>query len=146
RTAPESEGAGSDHPLVFFWGRRCHRERFLQHGRAPRNQWVQVADTNKGARRHSSFRHSSPEGYFLQWGFMGYVTEFYATPETTPPETPEYHLVYFDPSVGTWQNDLPYAKAEEWSRKLPPLHMCDSYQGITTGSWRPRLENREGVL
>ncbi|MBN2288915.1 MAG: hypothetical protein JXQ83_06240, partial [Candidatus Glassbacteria bacterium] len=50
------------------------------------------------------------------------------------------------PRVGRWQNHLPLEKQEQWSRELPPLHGCSSYQGITTGSHRPQLKNREGVL
>ncbi|MCX6625960.1 MAG: kelch repeat-containing protein, partial [Acidobacteria bacterium] len=41
---------------------------------------------------------------------------------------------------------LPSEKQAEWSRQLPPVHECSSYQGITTGSYRPELKLREGVL
>ena len=112
----------------------------------PPGQWVQVSRDEKGARRHSSFRYVESGGYFLQWGFIGHVTEFYGGPEEPPEETPEYDLIYFQPDAGRWQNHLPFEREEEWSRRLPPLHMCSSYQGITTGSYRPQLKLRQGVL
>jgi len=112
----------------------------------PPNSWTMVSRDETGARRFSSFRYVDSGGYFLQWGFMGYVTEYYGGPESPPEETPEYDLVHFDPSVGRWQNHLPLEKQEEWSQQLPPLHMVASYQGIATGSRRPQLKLREGVL
>ena len=112
----------------------------------PTNVWTEVSREEKGARRFSSFRFVERGGFFLQWGFIGHITEYYGGPEQPPEETPEYDLVAFDPAVGRWQNHLPLDKEAEWSETLPPLYMCNSYQGITTGSYRPQLKEREGVL
>ena len=112
----------------------------------PLNSWTMISRDELGARRFSSFRYVDSGGYFLQWGFIGHVTEFYGGPDSPPEETPEYDLVYFDPVVGRWQNHLPFEKEEEWRQQLPPLHMVSSYQGIATGSRRPQLKLREGVL
>lgn len=112
----------------------------------PPNTWMMMSRDEVGARRNSSFRYVDSGGYMLQWGFIGHVTEFYGGPESPPDETPEYDLVYFDPAVGGWQNHLPFEKEKEWSAQLPPLHMVSSYQGIATGSRRPQLKVREGVL
>jgi hypothetical protein len=105
-----------------------------------------LAQDGNGARRNSSFRFVNLGGYFLLWGFLGHVTEFYGSPEEPLPDPPEYDLVYFDLSDRVWKNQLPFEKETEWSRQLPALHMCASYQGITTGSHRPQLKIREGVL
>ena len=112
----------------------------------PANTWVLVEHNEQGARRVSSFRYVDEGRFFLLWGFLGQVTEFYGNPEEPLENPPEYDLVGFDPAVARWQNHLPLDKQEEWSRKLPPLHMVSSYQGITTGSRRPELKMREGVL
>ncbi len=112
----------------------------------PNNTWTMISRDENGARRQSSFRFVNSGGYFLQWGFVGHVTEFYGDPESPLQEPPEYDLVYFDPAVGRWQNHLPFEKEEEWSRQLPPLHMVSSYQGMATGSSRPQLKQREGAL
>ena len=112
----------------------------------PLNTWTQIVQDEKGARRHSSFRYAPAEGCFLLWGFLGWVTEYYGGPDNPPEERPEYDIVAFDPGTSRWVNHLPFEKQEEWSRDLPPLHGCSSYQGITTGSYRPQLKEREGVL
>jgi hypothetical protein len=63
-------------------------------------------------------------------------------------ESPEYDMVYFDLSVGQWQNHLPKQRPE-WRRKLPLSYLPRTYSGITTGSERtlmrgPTLQS-EGV-
>jgi hypothetical protein len=126
--------------IVLFCAARSHALDL------PPNQWVQLSRDEKGARRHSSFRYADRAGVVLQWGFIGHVTEYYGGPDEPPEETPEYDIVELDPEIGRWRNHLPVGMEEEWSRKLPPLHMCSSYQGITTGSHRPQLRMREGVL
>jgi len=112
----------------------------------PLNTWTQIVRDEKGARRHSSFRYVPTEQCFLLWGFLGWITDIYHNPDNPPEESPEYDMVAFDPGLGRWVNHLPFEKQEEWSRELPPLHGCSSYQGITTGSYRPQLKEREGVL
>lgn len=112
----------------------------------PANTWVQLAEDKNGARRNSSLRFVDEGSYFLLWGFLGHVTEFYGFPEEPLLSPPEYDVVHFDLNTRVWQNHLPFEKAADWSKKLPPLHMCASYQGITTGSHRPQLKIREGVL
>lgn len=112
----------------------------------PENRWVLLAREETGARRASSFRYAEGEGYFLLWGFLGHVTEFYGDPEEPYTGNPEYDLVFFDLDVRRWQNHFPLGEEEEWRRKLPPMHQVSSYQGITTGSYRPQLKLRAGVL
>jgi hypothetical protein len=112
----------------------------------PVNTWTTICQTERGARRSSSFRYVPDGGYFLLWGYMGYVTEYYGNPDTPPDSTPEYDIVAFKPSDGRWTSQLPFDKEEAWSLNLPPLHLCSSYQGITTGSQRPQLKLREGVM
>ena len=112
----------------------------------PPNTWTKIVRDESGARRHSSFRYVEDGGYFLLWGFMGFITEYYGNPETPFAENTEYDIVIFDPETGRWSNQLPFEKEEEWSRELPPMHLCSYYQGITTGSYRPQLKEREGVL
>jgi len=112
----------------------------------PVNTWKLVVRDQKGARRNSSFRYAPDERAFLLWGFLGWVTEYYHNPDKPAEESPEYDMVAFDPGLGRWVSHLPFGKQEQWSRSLPPLHGCSSYQGITTGSYRPQLKMREGVL
>ena len=57
-----------------------------------------------------------------------------------------YDLVVFDPRKGRWDSQYPPEKENEWRNSPPPMHHCTSYQGITTGSYRPQLKEREGVL
>jgi hypothetical protein len=73
----------------------------------PANKWIMISQDESGARRHSSFRYVDSGDYFLQWGFIGHITEFYGGPDSPPEETPEYDLVYFDPSIGQWLDHLP---------------------------------------
>jgi len=110
------------------------------------NTWTLVCRDENGARRHSSFRYVENGGYFLLWGFLGFVTEYYGNPETPYDDNPEYDIVTFNPEAGRWQSQFPFGKEEEWSRELPPMHLCSYYQGITTGSHRPQLKVRQGVL
>src|SRR5687768_9589184 len=110
------------------------------------NSWVQLARDTQGARRNSAFRYVNDGRYFLLWGFMGYVTDQYGDPETPWLGNNEYDIVVFDPRKGRWENQYPHEKENEWRNTPPPMHHCASYQGITTGSYRPQLKEREGVL
>ena len=112
----------------------------------PSNTWTLISRDEKGARRHSSFRYVENEGYFLLWGFMGFISEYYGNPEIPYEDNPEYDIVTFDPAIGRWQNQFPFDREEEWNKELPPMHLCSYYQGITIGSHRLQLKMREGVL
>ena len=110
------------------------------------NTWTMLNRDEYGARRASSFRYVDTGAYFLQWGYMGFVTEFYGNPDEPFADNPEYDIVTFNAREHIWKNQFPFGKEEEWSHNLPPLHQCSSYQGITTGSRRPQLKMRDGVL
>ena len=110
------------------------------------NRWTLLESAEYGARRASSFRYVDTGAYFFQWGYLGFVSEFYGTPDEPYTENPEYDIVTFSVKDGNWQNQFPLGKEEDWSRNLPPLYQCASYQGITTGSRRPQLKLRDGVL
>ena len=112
----------------------------------PDNTWTLLAKDEQGARRNSSFRYADDQGCFVLWGFMGFVTEYYGNPEVPYEDNAEYDIVVFDPRVGRWENQFPFEKEEEYSRELPPMHLCGYYQGITTGSRRTQLKVRQGVL
>jgi hypothetical protein len=115
--------------------------------RIPVNTWTQIVQDAQGARRCSSFRFvDDAGGYFLLWGFMGHVTEYYGNPEEPWHGNSEYDLVAFDPRAGKWLSHYPFEKQSEWLGRPPPVHECHSYQGITTGSYRPQLKLRDGVL
>jgi hypothetical protein len=109
------------------------------------NSWTRIAQDQQGARRHSSFRYVPDGKYFLHWGFMSYVTEQYGGPEKPWNGNNEYDVVVFDPDVGKWQSQYPHEKENEWRNHPPPMYHCTSYKGITTGSYRPQLKNRDGV-
>jgi len=110
------------------------------------NTWTLVSQDPQGARRYSSFRWINEGGYFLLWGFMGHVTDQYGNPEQAWNGNNEYDIVVFDPNKEKWESQYPYEKVKEWGLHPPPMHLCSSYQGITTGSYRPQLRVREGVL
>ena len=110
------------------------------------NTWTLVSRDADGARRHSSFRYVEDGGYFLLWGYLSYNVYIYGGPDTPRTDSPEYDIVVFDPQVGEWRSQLPFEKEDEWSRQLPPMYLCQSYHGITTGSHRPQLKRRDGVL
>ena len=110
------------------------------------NTWTLVSREADGARRHSSFRWVDEGGYFLLWGYLSYDVYIYGGPHIPRTDNPEYDIVVFDPEVGEWRNQFPFEKEGEWSRKLPPMYLCQSYHGITTGSYRPQLKLRDGVL
>ena len=112
----------------------------------PVNSWVQLARDAEGARRNSSFRYVNDGGYFLLWGFMGYESDQYGDPETPWRGNKEYDIVVFDPRRGKWESQYSFEKESDWRISPPPMHQCASYQGITTGSYRPQLKEREGVL
>ena len=115
-------------------------------GKPAPNTWNRVAQDEQGARRSSSFRYVEEGGYFLLWGFHGYVMSDYGNPEKPWHGNKEYDLVAFDPRTGRWESRLPFEREEQWRATPPPMHMCSYYQGITIGSHRPQLKEREGVL
>jgi len=110
------------------------------------NTFTHLSTDADGARRHSSFRYVDDGGYFLLWGYLSYDVYIYGGPHIRRTDNPEYDSVIFDPKVGTWQNQFPLEKEDEWGHKLPPMYPCQLYHGITTGSYRPQLKMREGVL
>lgn len=110
------------------------------------NTWIQIARDQQGARRSSSFRYVEGGGYFLLWGFMGYVMSDYGNPERPWDGNNEYDIVAFYLRKGVWESHLPHGKEAAWRSHPPPMHMCSYYQGITIGSHRPQLKEREGVL
>jgi hypothetical protein len=112
----------------------------------PANSWTQLARDEQGARRSSSFRYVEDGGYFLLWGYMGYVMSDYGNPEKPWHGNNEYDVVVFNPRKGKWESQYPYEKENEWRNNPPPMHLCSYYQGITIGSHRPQLKEREGVL
>ncbi|HYK87592.1 MAG TPA: hypothetical protein VE398_02405, partial [Acidobacteriota bacterium] len=112
----------------------------------PVNTWTRIAEDQQGARRGSSFRYVEDGRYFLLWGYMGHVTDDYGNAEQPWHGNKEYDIVFFDPREGKWLSQYPYEKLSEWRRQPPPMHECNSYQGITTGSYRPQLNLREGVM
>jgi len=113
---------------------------------AGKNSWMKVSLDISGARRSCSIRYADNQGIFLLWGFHGYLTEYYGNPEKPWDGNKEYDVVAFDPDRGSWKSHLPYVKQDEWAGDPPPMHMCSYYQGITIGSHRPQLKEREGVL
>ncbi len=110
------------------------------------NHWSLISRENFGARRFSSFRYVADINRFLLWGFHGFYSDDYGNPEEPWSGNKEYDVVAFNPETGSWENHLPHSKLQEWSKSLPPMHMVDSYQGITPGFYRPQLKEREGVL
>ncbi|MGC1243747.1 MAG: kelch repeat-containing protein [Chryseosolibacter sp.] len=110
------------------------------------NNWSRLHQDDQGARRFSSFRYVPDIDRFLLWGFHGFYTEFYGSPEEPWSGNQEYDVVAFDAGKHRWENHLPESKSEEWSKKLPPMHMVNYYQGITPGYYRPQLKERAGVL
>ena len=112
----------------------------------PPNTWTRLSEDADGARRHSSFRYVENSGYFLLWGYLSYDVYIYGGPHIPRTDNPEYDIVTFDPEVGTWQNQFPFEQEDAFRRKLPSMYLCQSYHGITTGSYRPLLKIRDGVL
>ncbi len=112
----------------------------------PANTWVRLAQDPQGARRASAIRYAEEADAFLLWGFMGHPTEDYGNPESPWDGNREYDVVAFDLKSRQWRSHLPIEKQSEWSKRPPPVHECNSYYGITTGSYRPELKPREGVL
>jgi hypothetical protein len=112
----------------------------------PANTWTLLGRDADGARRHSALRYVEDGDYFLLWGYLSYNVFIYGGPHVPRTDNPEYDIVVFDPQVGAWRNQFPLEKEEEWSRQLPPMYLCQSYHGITTGSYRPQLKEREGIL
>jgi hypothetical protein len=111
-----------------------------------KNTWIKVSQDATGARRSSAIRYADAEGVFLLWGFHGYVSSDHGNPEKPWDGNKEYDIVAFDSKRGNWKSHLPKQKAEVWADNPPPMHMCSYYQGITIGSHRPQLKEREGVL
>ena len=109
------------------------------------NTWTRLSRDEDGARRHCALRYVPEGGYFL-WGYLSYDVFIYGGPHLPRKDNPEYDLVMFDPAVGAWKNQFPVEKAAEWTHALPPMYLCQNYHGITTGSYRPQLKMRDGVL
>lgn len=112
----------------------------------PANIWVEIARDSVGARRSSAIRCADSEGIFLLWGYHGYETSDYGNPETPWDGNTEYDIVFFDPAKGNWKSHLPYEKQKDWAENPPPMYMASNYQGITIGSHRTQLKERDGVL
>lgn len=110
------------------------------------NTWTRLCRDENGARRHCAVRYVPDGGCFLLWGYLSYDVYIYGGPHLPRRDNPEYDMVMFDPVVGAWQNQFPFEKAAEWARALPPMYLCQNYHGITTGSYRPQLKVRDGVL
>jgi len=85
------------------------------------NTFTHLSTDTDGARRHSSFRYVDEGGYFLLWGYLSYDVYIYGGPHIPREDNPEYDIVVFDPEAGKWQNQFPFEKEDEWSRKLPPV-------------------------
>jgi len=103
----------------------------------PANRWVEVRRDEQGARRGSATRYAAAARIFLLWGFMDNDPELLQ--EMPLAEVPEYDMVFFDLSLGRWQNHLPKMSEKEWSKKLPLSYLPRTYSGITTGSERTVL-------
>jgi hypothetical protein len=129
--------------IVSFLATSCTRNAQAD---VPANSWTRIVQDQQGARRFSSFRYVNDGKYFLLWGYMGHVTDDYGNPDKPWDGNNEYDIVVFDPQAGRWQSQYPREKENEWPNNPPPMHLCNSYQGITTGSYRPQLKVREGVL
>ena len=114
-------------------------------GKATKNTWIKVSQDAAGARRSSAIRYADAEGAFLLWGYHGYISSDYGNPDEPWDGNNEYDIVSFDSRDGKWKSHVPKHKAE-WAHNPPPMHMCSYYQGITIGSHRPALKEREGVL
>jgi hypothetical protein len=112
----------------------------------PANTWVRLSQDAQGARRASAIRYAEKIDAFLLWGFLGHPTEDYGNPEEPWDGNREYDVVTFDLQSRQWRSHLPVDMQSEWSKRPPPVHECNSYYGITTGSYRPELKLREGVL
>ena len=110
------------------------------------NNWSRILREDHGARRFSSFRYVPDTNRFLLWGYQGFYSEDYGNPEEPWSGNKEYDIVAFNPVTSSWENHFPYSKMEEWSKSLPPMHMVNSYQGITPGYYRPQLKERGGVI
>ena len=61
----------------------------------PPNTWTMACRDDSGARRSSALRYVPHGDYFLLWGFMGYVTEYYGNPENPCDVNREYDMVAF---------------------------------------------------
>ncbi len=110
------------------------------------NTWVKISSDPVGARRSSAIRYAESEDIMLLWGFHGYDSSDYGSPEEPWGGNNEYDVVAFDLDRGTWESHLPHEKQDTWDGNPPPMHMCSYYQGITIGSHRPQLKMREGIL
>ncbi len=112
----------------------------------PANTWVQAARDEFGARRCCSFRFVPEKASFLLWGYHEWNVYIYGNPDIPWEDNTEYDLVAFDPDSLRWLNVFPRGRESEWAADLPPMHLSKFYHGITTGSYRTGLAEREGVL
>ena len=112
----------------------------------PANSWTRIRQDQQGARRHSSFRYVADGRYFLLWGYMEFDSSDYGNPDQPWPGNNEYDVVAFDLGTARWESQYPREKENEWRNHPPPMHLASNYQGITIGSRRPQLKEREGVL
>lgn len=118
----------------------------LQKEKLTPNKWTRIAEDPYGARRFSSFRYAPDIDRFLLWGYQGFPSDNYYTPEDPWRENKEYDMVSFSTDAGRWENHFPKNKQAEWSKALPPMHLADNYSGITPGYYHVQLKEREGVL
>ncbi len=130
--------------LVFLLAIACTGRPFRPD--IPANTWVQVRQDQFGARRCSSFRFVPDQGRFLLWGYHEWNVYIYGNPDIPWEDNTEYDLVAFDPDSLRWLNVLPRGKESLWADSLPPMHLSKFYHGITTGSYRTGLAERDGVL
>jgi hypothetical protein len=112
----------------------------------PHNTWIEISRDTTGGRRSSSIRYAESEGAFLLWGFHGYRSSYYGSPEKPWDGNNEYDIVALNVANGSWESHLPFDKQDEWAVDPPPMHMASYYQGITIGSHRPQLKVRDGIL
>ena len=99
------------------------------------NTWTRVAQDPQGARRSSAFRYvDDAGGYFLLWGYMGHVTEFYGNPDEPWHGNGEYDLVAFDPHVGKWVSQYPLRKRMNGATSRPRCTSAMRTRGSRQGA------------
>jgi hypothetical protein len=103
----------------------------------PANRWVELARDAAGGRRGSAVRYAPNAAAFFLWGVIDHDPELLQ--EQPLMRTPEYDIVSFDPSIGSWRNHLPRQRERAWSRELPLAYIPRTYAAITTGSERTVL-------
>src|SRR3989339_1116667 len=91
--------------LIVLLCASCNQSRLLPD--LASNTWTEISRDRFGARRHSSFRYVPDQGYFLLWGYLGFVTEYYGNPEVPYQDNTEYDIVTFKPREGHWRSQFP---------------------------------------